>query len=1090
MPADVREWFDQRQGRMLHDAIAFVPWILQQAYHEGGMEGGRIVVHRGEGAVLSSDASGFTTLTDRLAHKSNGAELLSQFLRAFFDELLAIISDYRGDVIKFSGDSLTVYFPDFDDTRCSAYKRTRGEIPPHGSYGHPDLGPMATAVLRASACCVEIHKRFYNYDTRVDGVKLCLHIGVGCGRVHILQVGGQKPPECRHPRKDYIIVGQTLEQIYKAEKFAKTGQTCLSPEAWRYVKDFAVEGPQIQENPAFHLLEGLDDTYTFPTIKHAAKMFDCRRDYQFGRKELHVVRRFIPSTVFQQIECDTLAYVNEMRKVSTCFVNVAVADLMTDEGAKQAQDLTSLVQKCCYKHEGTFNKFLMAAKGLKFLLVFGLPPLVHTDDPTRAVLACFDMAKELQSLQLEATFGITTGRSYCGLYGSTSRMEYTVVGDRVNLANRLMIHASPGTILCDEETKEHATTEVIWYALAAIGVKGQDEPVKIFCPEKKPQAEHIGLCENSIHFPWYDNPFGGISLSANCDESSFRTNLLQLCSVKTWDGIQQVQKLLGGQFRKSLYLNDRDRHTPNGSSKPLLKGIKSTHSLIGPPEDSPFITGGVVVIAGETGTGKIELAEHIVTYTWMRFQMMPVFATVGPRPCGGNRAVSELLRSILAVYRHLDPSVPLDDAEALSKVIPQSEVHNLPKLQQAVCESSTSDRPDFSEAEIGSACELLSKLADKTSILIVMQVEHGTSRFPWALRDDLGNFWNMVTSLNRLVTAHKHGAAEGKEPICMLLLVRDVVTDNPAVQDAHLNLHLGGLDQESLAQYLSIYLDVPPEVVDPELQRFVSTVTQGNPLYIRETISELQRKHLVFTEGANKQTVRVECVNRDKVDISSWQHTAMVSGTVCTLEGLDPREAAVVKMGVCFKGTFTLSDLAARMCSRWAGSTRLDQLLLFSKMRGLEERNFIERTWQSRSSGAGAWPSSQFSTPDPSQRVSVLSGPGSASARQAAPRFRMISTLISSVAGSMVLEAQKKAVKRQALIDRVLKERRAAQMEDDGANKREKHIPWYYEQAFMRMGAIQAHAELEGGWRPTNGEGFGELGPESDGQRQRGCCSM
>lgn len=37
--------------------------------------------------------------------------------------------------------------------------RLSGEVPPHGSYGIPDLGPMATAMLRASACCIEIHKR-------------------------------------------------------------------------------------------------------------------------------------------------------------------------------------------------------------------------------------------------------------------------------------------------------------------------------------------------------------------------------------------------------------------------------------------------------------------------------------------------------------------------------------------------------------------------------------------------------------------------------------------------------------------------------------------------------------------------------------------------------------------------------------------------------------------------------------------------------------------------------------------------------------------------------------------------------------------
>ena len=42
-----------------------------------------------------------------------------------------------------------------------------------------------------------------------------------------------------------------------------------------------------------------------------------------------------------------------------------------------------------------------------------MPPLVHTDDPTRAVLACFDMVKVFEKLNLKGRFGVTTGRSYC-----------------------------------------------------------------------------------------------------------------------------------------------------------------------------------------------------------------------------------------------------------------------------------------------------------------------------------------------------------------------------------------------------------------------------------------------------------------------------------------------------------------------------------------------------------------------------------------------------------------------------------------------------------------------------------------------------
>merc|ERR1719379_2349093 len=95
---------------------------------------------------------------------------------------------------------------------------------------------------------------------------------------------------------------------------------------------------------------------------------------------------------------------------------------------------------------------LIDDKGMLFLLVFGLPPLVHTDDPTRAVLTCFDMVKIFKRLNLVGKFGITTGRNFCGICGSAKRMEYTVLGDTVNLSARLMYNAPPLGILADDAT--------------------------------------------------------------------------------------------------------------------------------------------------------------------------------------------------------------------------------------------------------------------------------------------------------------------------------------------------------------------------------------------------------------------------------------------------------------------------------------------------------------------------------------------------------------------------------------------------------------------------------------------------------------
>merc|ERR1719498_2174596 len=141
---------------------------------------------------------------------------------------------------------------------------------------------------------------------------------------------------------------------------------------------------------------------------------DSRHRYKLGLNCLDLLRHYIPSAVFKQIQGGTLKYVNEMRNMSVIFIQVAGVDVSTDEGSKVAEELMTGVQKITYSYEGTVNKFLVDDKGLLFLLVFGLPPMVHMDDPARAVLACFDIVQLFSRMGLGARFGVTSGRNYCG----------------------------------------------------------------------------------------------------------------------------------------------------------------------------------------------------------------------------------------------------------------------------------------------------------------------------------------------------------------------------------------------------------------------------------------------------------------------------------------------------------------------------------------------------------------------------------------------------------------------------------------------------------------------------------------------------
>jgi hypothetical protein len=142
------------------------------------------------------------------------------------------------------------------------------------------------------------------------------------------------------------------------------------------------------------------------------------------------------------------------------------------------------VQEAVYAYEGSINKFLMDDKGSTLIACFGLPPVSHEDDPIRAVLSAIRVCEKLFDLGLTVSVGITTGEVFCGVVGSKTRREYTVLGDSVNLAARLMQRAcvEGGGIICDLTTRTACIESLAFQNMADIHVKGKTGPIKVFHP--------------------------------------------------------------------------------------------------------------------------------------------------------------------------------------------------------------------------------------------------------------------------------------------------------------------------------------------------------------------------------------------------------------------------------------------------------------------------------------------------------------------------------------------------------------------------------------------------------------------------------
>ena len=137
---------------------------------------------------------------------------------------------------------------------------------------------------------------------------------------------------------------------------------------------------------------------------------------------------------------------------------------------------------------GVVDKYI----GDAIMALFGAP-LGHGDDAPRAIRAALAMGRELLELNHELAeqglpeiatgIGINTGLVVAGNMGSTRRLNYTVIGDNVNLASRIEgLTRFYGVPLIVSESTAAAAPDITFRELDQVRVKGKQEPVRIFEP--------------------------------------------------------------------------------------------------------------------------------------------------------------------------------------------------------------------------------------------------------------------------------------------------------------------------------------------------------------------------------------------------------------------------------------------------------------------------------------------------------------------------------------------------------------------------------------------------------------------------------
>ena len=186
-----------------------------------------------------------------------------------------------------------------------------------------------------------------------------------------------------------------------------------------------------------------------------------------------------PETAIEPQELEVTVLFSDIRGFSTLAEQLPTRDVASIVGRH-----LSAMAEVVLEHGGTIDKF----QGDAVMAVFGAPD-PQPDHAERALLCAVAMQARQAALnaggwdadvpELGVGIGVNTGTVIAGTVGGGGRLEYTVVGDAVNVAQRLQSEASAGEIVASAATVA-AAPEVAAERIGARPVKGRSEPVEVY----------------------------------------------------------------------------------------------------------------------------------------------------------------------------------------------------------------------------------------------------------------------------------------------------------------------------------------------------------------------------------------------------------------------------------------------------------------------------------------------------------------------------------------------------------------------------------------------------------------------------------
>lgn len=373
-----------------------IPHFIQEQF-EADASTGRL-----EGFALFVDLSGFTKLTETLLKEGKaGAERLSDILNAIFEPMVSLVYDQGGFIPHFAGDAYFGIFP------SSMADLTAEQVLAIASK-HFQLLEIAS-------------QKFQEFDIKVK-------IGISHGAIEWGIVGKEN--------KSFYFKGQAILGCADSQSFAASQEIIVDGHFAKRLKD-QVGLEKLEEG----------DYYKVKQDKYS-QLLDSKNHKAVPSPPLSraVLSRFLPESVIQ------FNQKGEFRTVVSVFLSF--------EGLSDFESLnefSGIVLEQVANFSGYFKEMEFADKGGVMVVLFGAP-VSYENNYERAIEFLMSLNEELMPLEsrtkLRRRAGVATGTAYTGMVGGQQRCQYAAVGNRVNIAARIMMKADWGEILVDEEVQK------------------------------------------------------------------------------------------------------------------------------------------------------------------------------------------------------------------------------------------------------------------------------------------------------------------------------------------------------------------------------------------------------------------------------------------------------------------------------------------------------------------------------------------------------------------------------------------------------------------------------------------------------------